>query len=113
MNRLAPESPRTGAPQVTPAGPILAEIETLLQEQWQQVRQGNIDAAYDLGQRIDALVPCLAGAEENAADAETRQRINRLCNTTELALAQKVAETAARRDHLRVSRLARKAYGRG
>ncbi|MCX5683901.1 MAG: hypothetical protein NT049_09480 [Planctomycetota bacterium] len=113
MNRLAPDNPRSPTPQATPAGPILAQIETLLQEQWQQVRQGNINAAYDLGKRVDVLVPRAAGTEENAADAETRQRIGRLCSMIELALAQKVAETAARRDHLRASRIARKAYGRG
>jgi uncharacterized membrane protein YccC len=113
VNRLAHDNPRSDVSQATPAGPILARIETILQEQWQQVRQGNIDTAYDLGQRVDALVPRIAGAEENAADVEARRRIGRLCNTIELALAQKVAEVAARRDHLRASRTARKAYGRG
>jgi hypothetical protein len=113
VNHLAHDNHRSDASQTTSAGPILARIETLLQKQWQQVREGNIDAAYDLGQRIDALVPRITGAEENAADAEARRRIGRLCNTIELALAQKVAEVAARRDHLRMSRTARKAYGRG
>jgi len=113
VNHFSPDTRAQDPSQATPAEGPLARIESLLQEQWQQVREGNIDAAHDLGQRVDALIAHIGAPTGDLADTETRLRLARLCDKIGLALAQRAAEIAERRARLRAGRSVRKAYGRG
>jgi hypothetical protein len=113
VNDFPPEIRREDTSQATSAGDVLARIETLLEEQWKQVREGNIDVAYDLGQRVDALIPQVGEAKGSAARARIGARLARLCGKIELSLAQQTAEIAERRERLRAGRTLRRTYGRG
>jgi len=112
VNPLTPDDRPDDTCQATPAQAILARIETLLEEQWQQVRRGNIDAVHDLCLRVDTLVPQVSKPNGDVADTEARLRLVRLYNKIELALAQRSTEIAQHRARLQAGRTLRKAYGR-
>lgn len=113
MNPSTPDDRRSDVSGARPAEKVLGRIETLLEEQWQQVRRGNLDAAHDLSQRVSTLIPQVRKPTGEIADTEVRLRLVRLYDKIELALAQRCAEIAQRRNRLQTGRTLRKAYGRG
>ena len=104
------------------ADDVFRQIETLMAEQLERLRGGNVTAAVELGRRTEGLLrkATAAGAQSLScwtpslgADLARIERIKRLFHDLHLALAQQAGELADKRSRLGRTRKALKAYRNG
>jgi hypothetical protein len=91
---------------------VFQQIETLMAEQLERLRGGNVTAAVELGRRTESLLR-KATAAGGQADLARIERIKRLFHDLRLALAQQAGELADKRSRLGKTRKALKAYRNG
>jgi hypothetical protein len=92
-----------------PPEDIFAALETVLSEELQCARRGDVEAACRLARRADALVRA-ARARGIPPDPASLDRLGRLYTDVGLALAQRASEVADRRARLRRGKTPLQAY---